>query len=335
MFDNDFGFPMNFHAYVTRGIIWGQRLVFSRLLREFSTHRPMRYDFVGQDANDSIRNLLSAGNPCFIARFGSVELDAVLRGWDISRDGCRLMKAFRLFTGGFGPFWWDNSIKANMLRTTGVFPADEEVLMHFSRRTLEDSRQLDILGSWNAREQQLANEFFPNAKGVPLNDLVPFFFSSPWSSALRGKRVLVVNPFCKSIDYQYARRDLLFADKTVLPEFHLITYRPVTSFLGIETPFKDWFEALEKMSGDIAKIDFDVAILGCGAYAFSLGAFIKRDLGKCAVHLGGATQLLFGIRGGRWDSWPDYNIYFNDSWIRPNKSERPSNYKLHEGGAYW
>ena len=269
MFDNDFGFPMNFHAYATRGIIWGQRLVFSRLLRGFSTHRPMRYDFVGRDANDSIRNLLSAGNPCFIARFGSVELDAVLRGWDISQDGCRLMKAFRLFTGGFGPFWWDNSIKANMLRTTGVFPADEEVLMHFSKRTLEDSRQLDILGYWNAREQQLANEFFPNAKGVPLNDLVPFFFSSPWSSALRGK------------------------------------------------------------------IDFDVAILGCGAYAFSLGAFIKRDLGKCAVHLGGATQLLFGIRGGRWDSWPCFNIYFNKYWTRPDESERPSNYKFHEGGAYW
>jgi hypothetical protein len=59
MFDNDFGFPMNFHACATHGTTWGQRLIFSRLLRGFLAHRPMRYDGVGENANDAIRDLLS------------------------------------------------------------------------------------------------------------------------------------------------------------------------------------------------------------------------------------------------------------------------------------
>ena len=121
----------------------------------------------------------------------------------------------------------------------------------------------------------------------------------------------------------------------MLPEFDLITYRPVQSFLGLKTPYRDWFEALEKMQADIARIGFDVALLGCGAYGMSLGAFIKRDLGLKAVHLGGVTQVLFGIKGGRYDSNPYYNRLYNDFWVRPNESERPSNFLQHEGGAYW
>lgn len=326
---------MNFRAYATRGIIWGQRLFFSKVPKFLTSHRPMDYSFTGQSANDAIRELVVSGRPCFVARFGCVELDAALRGWDISRTDAKTLKFLRLFTGGFGPFWWDNSIKSGLLRTAGVFPADEDILMRFSARTLEDSRELDILGSWNAREQQLSKILFPSANGIPLDDLLPFFFSNPWSAALLGKKVLVVNPFDKTIRSQYERRERIFADASVLPHFDLVTYKPVTSFLGLETPYKNWFEALDKMCADISKIDFDIAILGCGAYGFSLGAFIKRELRRQAIHLGGATQLLFGIKGGRWDVRPRFNAFYNDFWTRPSDSERPVNFRQHEGGAYW
>ena len=45
---------------------------------------------------------------------------------------------------------------------------------------------------------------------------------------------------------------------------------------------------------------FDVAIIGCGAYGMPLAAMLKQA-GKQAIHLGGATQLLFGIKGKRWE----------------------------------
>lgn len=334
MDDDTFGYPMNCLAYFTRGVIWGQRQLFSKMLR-FTNHRAIPPDREHQAANDAIRGIIESGRPCLVARFGCVELEAILRGYDISRDYPAALKALRLLTGGYGPFWWDNSIKCGLLRTAGVFPVDEDVLMRFSKRSLEDSRQLDILGSWNARELELKKKFFPKVTSVPLDDLVPFFFRNPWSSALQGRRVLVVHPFSSTIEKQYRNRGRLFSDPLVVPEFRLITYRPVTSFLGLKTPFRDWFEALEKMCDDIGKIDFDLALLGCGAYGMSLGAYIKRELHRQAVHLGGVTQLLFGIKGRRWDSWPSFSRFYNEYWVRPGEEERPENFRQHEGGAYW
>ena len=333
--EDRFGYPMNLRAYVTRGIIWGQRLVFSRVLNGINDHRPIPPDYVGQAANDIIRELLERDAPCLIARFGCVELDAILRGYDIAIRKNNLIKFVRLFTGASGPFWWDNSIRKNMLCTTGVFPVDDDTLMRFSKRCLEDCAQLDVLGSWNARELELKRGFFPHVKGISLIDLEPFLRNEPWTQALKGKKVLVVHPFDETIQKQYARRERLFNDARILPAFELITYRPVQSFLGLKTPYHDWFEALGKMCDDIAKIDFDVALLGCGAYGMSLGAFIKRDMGRKAVHLGGVTQVLFGIKGGRYDPNPYYNRLYNEFWVRPNDSERPINFRQHEGGAYW
>ena len=333
--EDRFGQPMNFKAYVTRGIIWGQRLVFSRLLNGVNDHRPIPPDFMGEAANAAIRDFLEGNKPCLIARFGCVELDAILRGYDISRRGSRFIKFLKLFTGASGPFWWDNSIRKNLLCTTGMFPVDRDTLMRFSERSLEDSRQIDILGSWNARELEIKKEFFPCAKGVRLEDLEPFFVKEPWTQALGGKRVLVIHPFDETIRRQYARREKLFADKRILPGFDLSTYRPVRSFLGLKTPYRDWFEALDKMSDDISRMNFDVAILGCGAYGMALGAFIKKTMGRKAVHLGGVTQLLFGIKGGRWDPLPRYSGLYNDFWVRPSESERPENFLQHEKGAYW
>lgn len=330
----DFGYPMNLHAYFTRGIIWSQRLLFSRLLNGINDHRPIPLDFSGQTANDYIRELLMRDEPCLVARFGCVELDAILRGYDISRSDSLLKKTLSLLPGNYGPFWWDNSIRAGLLRTTGVFPADDATLMRFSERALADSRTLDVLGTWNARECELRKKFFPNCKAVGLTDLDSFCFENPWTSALAGKRVLVVHPFSRSIASQYARREKLFVDSQVLPDFELTTYRPVSSFLGLKTPYKDWFEALDKMCADIVKIDFDVALIGCGAYGMSIGAFVKNKLRKKAVHLGGVTQMLFGIKGGRWDGG-SYSRFYNEFWVRPGDEERPDNYHVHEGGAYW
>lgn len=333
--EDRFGYPMDFRAYFTRGIIWGQRQVFSKLFNGINDHRPIPPDFKGDEASGVIRKLIELKKPCFVTRLGCVELDAVLRGYDKMDTRNPVVKLGRLFTGGNGPFWWDNSIRKNMLCTTGVFPATDAILERFSLQYLEDFKQIDVLGSWNARELELKKRFFPDAKAVFLEDLEPFFMKVPWTAALKGKRVLVINPFSETIASQYERRDVLFKTNDVLPDFELITYRPVTSFLGIKTPFADWFEAFEMMKADISRIEFDVAILECGAYGFSLGAFIKRDLQKQAVCLGGVTQLLFGIKGGRWDVREKYASMYNEFWVRPSENERPKNFLQHEDGAYW
>jgi hypothetical protein len=62
-----------------------------------------------------------------------------------------------------------------------------------------------------------------------------------------------------------------------------------------------------------------------------------KTLGKQALHLGGATQLLFGIKGKRWeDPKQDYGKrFFNEYWVRPLPHEIPEGSESVEGGCYW
>ena len=54
------------------------------------------------------------------------------------------------------------------------------------------------------------------------------------------------------------------------------------------------------------KQDYDICLIGAGAYGFPLAAHVKRK-GKKAIHLGGALQLLFGVKGKRWED-PNYGV---------------------------
>lgn len=52
-----------------------------------------------------------------------------------------------------------------------------------------------------------------------------------------------------------------------------------------------------------------------------------KNAGKQAIHLGGATQLLFGIKGYRWENNYPTKIatFFNDAWTRALAEETPKN----------
>jgi hypothetical protein len=39
--EDRFGYPMNFLAYMTRGIIWGERQIFAKLMNGINDHRPI------------------------------------------------------------------------------------------------------------------------------------------------------------------------------------------------------------------------------------------------------------------------------------------------------
>jgi hypothetical protein len=120
-----------------------------------------------------------------------------------------------------------------------------------------------------------------------------------------------------------------------LPEFELKTYQPF--YLGIrENPdkTKDFFRNLECMKKGIAEIDFDIALTAAGPYGFLLAADIKRR-GKQAVVVGGVLQMIFGIKGNRWDAVHKYKELYNDYWIRPGEEYKPKNYSDIDGGCYW
>ena len=57
--------------------------------------------------------------------------------------------------------------------------------------------------------------------------------------------------------------------------------------------------------------------------------------GKQVIHMGGATQLLFGIKGKRWDTHPVIKNLYNEHWVRPEAHERPEGAETIESGCYW
>lgn len=89
------------------------------------------------------------------------------------------------------------------------------------------------------------------------------------------------------------------------------------------------------MKKEMEKDEFDIALIGCGAYGFPLSVHAKR-LGKVGIHLAGWTQMLFGIYGKRWlVDQPQYAKFINENWVRPSLDEVPQNASKVEGGCYW
>lgn len=127
----------------------------------------------------------------------------------------------------------------------------------------------------------------------------------------------------------------MFADNRVLPEFKsLETIRAVQTLAGTKSDFADWFEALNSMKMEMEKKDFDVVIIGCGAYGFPLAAHAKR-MGKKAIHLGGPTQLLFGIKGKRWVENKKFEDIINNYFVFPASADKIEGSAKVENSCYW
>ncbi|MCA0932650.1 hypothetical protein LCM02_09320 [Lutimonas saemankumensis] len=283
-------------------------------------------------SQELIHKLLISEEPCMIGRFGSSELGTITNYIGVKRKVFRSRKSY--IVNNTPPWWWEKSVINQLTRNSGFFPGTVAYVEKFCELMLSDMKELDILGSW-LNEEKYYGDYLKNCKKVVLEDLEPFFSENPWTLALKNKKVLVVHPFNKTIEHQYKKRELLF-DSPVLPEFELKTIKAVQSISYNDTDFKTWFEALEYMKNQIDQVDYDICILGCGAYGFPLAAHVKRS-GKKAVHLGGVTQLLFGIKGKRWEEfvvWPYENL-FNENWVRPGIDEKPKNADMIEGGCYW
>ncbi|APB35010.1 hypothetical protein GlitD10_2668, partial [Gloeomargarita lithophora Alchichica-D10] len=285
-------------------------------------------------ASDVIKEQIISDKPCMIARIGTSELPVILRYTKIiKRHQYPGAKSLSYIMKNDQPFWWDGQVVSGLIYNAGFFPKENDSFDRFGKRMIEDIKHIDILGSWIADEYQVIH-LLNNPIIINLPDLEPYYHEHPWSEALVGKTVLVIHPFTESIQRQYEKRQLLFPDPRVLPDFNLKTLKAVQSIAGNPCGFNTWFEALDWMVEQINQTPFDVAIIGAGAYGLPLAAHVKR-LGKKAVHLGGATQILFGIRGKRWDEMPFFQKLYNEHWVRPLPSEVPTDHQRVEGGCYW
>ena len=121
------------------------------------------------------------------------------------------------------------------------------------------------------------------------------------------------------------------------PEFDLVTLNCPNTIKGNDPfPHNNWLETFKDMCKKIDKLDFDIAVLGCGSYGMPLAHYIKK-IGKSSIYTGSYTQVMFGIKGKRWENaiGGPPRVYWNEHWKWPEESETPKSANEVEGGCYW
>jgi hypothetical protein len=277
--------------------------------------------------NKLIYDLIIEGQPFLISRLGATETDISFQ--------------FTLIENRLKKRYSNNSLLDGKI-LAGIFPSNEETFNRFSKVYIDSISRIDIIGTWQDEREEYFLTKLENVVFTSLENLEPFFASAPWTKALVNKKVLIIHPFTNSIIHQLNKKsELLFPDFNdgLLPQTHFELYKPrVTNGIGSHLDEVDWNTALDTMKLEIKEIDFDLAIVAAGAYGLPLGAYIK-DLGKQAIHLAGASQLLFGIIGSRWFNNTKYKSMVNSEWIRPLESDVDYNIKSafenREGAGYW
>ena len=296
-------------------VITGKYFLSSKRYGKYALHS-------SQSGNDMLRERILAGEPFAYCRFSYTEMAVMIH--------VTTQKFFGIPA-------------TNKQKWLGIFCEDGETNFQgackYDALMRDAFKEADFLGVW--KNLHMGDELLNNQQVLDdvcvteANSVESYFFAKPWSSALEGKRVLVVSPFSNAIRTQYERRELLWDDTSVLPEFNLDTEDAIWYYGGQrDSRFADWFEAYDYLFNKIMEHDFDVVILACGYFGFALATRIKAE-GKQAIHMGGATQLLFGIKGKRWDNNPKINRFYNDNWIRPDEQLRPKDDRRLDNGCYW
>lgn len=287
-----------------------------------------------EEANEILKNIILKNEPFMCARFGSTESRAILNFQLKKKQITDFHASLKHIRGKMNIYWKEHpKFLNNLTELSGFFPKDENLLEIFVNLYISDIKNLDLLGVWNEYEEFL--QVPEDTKLCKIRELEPWFYNKPWTAALEGKKVLVIHPFEETIKNQYQNKEKLYKNENILPNFELKTIKAVQTIAGEKSEFKDWFEALESMKNQMNNIDYDVAIIGCGAYGFPLASHAKK-MGKIGIHLGGVTQLLFGIKGKRWEEWKHYTELRKnegESWVYAN--EIPKDYKKVENGCYW
>lgn len=233
---------------------------------------------------------------------------------------------------------------------SGIFPATQESVKRWVLRYIDSLKQCDAIAEgWyeplKREERALLETVIPNRDSLFLRNLEPYYFdeSIRWSKYLDKKNVGIINSFANTCVEQTYLSKAIWGDKSesLLPSstrwIPIQTYFPpkISGSLN-ETSWaidiNSWEQAIDYVLKSYYEEPFQLAIIGCGALGMIIGAELKK-LGVQVIIMGGATQILFGIRGKRWETHSIISTFFNDAWVYP--MNKPLNANLIENACYW
>ncbi len=271
---------------------------------------------MSQQIKDAIELALLNDEGLLIGRNGSTELEVILHGSSFEQH----------------------------IYNTGIWPLTKNSLEEYRTAAIKATMASDYLATgWYASLAEEEEEFLRAAPAaltkINLIALEPYFSDqrSRWTKCLEEQKVAIVSPFARTCADQYAKRDLiwpngLLPNMTICP---IVTgYPPSIAKGSCEWPegIKKWQDAVDYIVNEVIGSGAHIAVIGCGALGMIAGARLKEK-GVIIIVMGGALQVLFGLKGARWANHPIISGFWNDAWIYPLC--RPANYGIIEGGCYW
>jgi hypothetical protein len=239
----------------------------------------------------------------------------------------------------------NNDFLKTMKNNAGIYLKSIQAIHLYSNLYMKAFRNSEIYGSWGGvlYDFKIVDYMYKVLKtSIEFNalafDVFHYIYNTPWTFALRGKRLLIISPFEDSIQEKIPIRDKLYDGVDLFPECTFITLKPPQT-QGVEPsrPFEVEFKDLCNRVSE-RKDEYDIALVSCGGYGNPICNYIYES-GKSAIYVGGVLQMYFGIIGSRWEKdRPDIVKLFVDGnpyWSRPKPSEVPKGHKGIEDTCYW
>lgn len=280
-------------------------------------------------------------------------MDPVLKG---SREICKaIQKALDTDDGALigrnGTIELEQMISYNHYKISvlemnaGIFP--HIVIPTWRIMSIEATVNADILATgWyeplREAEQVSLKEWKCQAIQIPLRSLEPYYVPSEerWTRLLGGQSVSVVSCFTKTMKSQIQILNKLFPSEVFPSDIRWNwvqtghSPRIAMGFNEWPSHIKDSIDAVEWIVSEVIRQESRFALIGCGGIGMLVASKLK-ERGVVAIVLGGAIQVLFGIKGKRWETHSIISKFWNEHWVLPSEDETPGGSSSIEGGCYW
>lgn len=279
----------------------------------------------------TIENALQTNTGAIIGRFGTVEFDALY--------------SYELVAYISSPH-----VAQTLERNAGIWPQiDQPRWIPVYHKAAQEASIM--AAGWYPpmakSESFWLSSYNPTCTRVPLRSLEPYYVNpeDAWTSVLQGQKVAVVSSFADTITQQLEKR------QDIWPNTHQYYLPQSTTFVPIKThyapvlaqgnavanwptPIESWSDAVQHIVKQVLESGAKIAILGCGGLAMPIAYALKRH-NIISIVMGGSIQVLFGIKGKRWESHGVISKFWNPHWTYPAPHEIPGAAKQIEGGCYW
>lgn len=235
--------------------------------------------------------------------------------------------------------------KAELENNAGIRVANEASLDRYVTKLIEAYEHCTCIAEWDpcgavyaktGKGQDLIRMRTPQIPKVNALTLEPYYDTADmnsWMPLLKGKRILIIHPFVKTIEKQIPRLKEIFPGRSWFEDCTFMAVKPPFTLAGNHQD-QSW-ETHYQPFVDSINSEFDVALVAAGGYGMLIADHLYSKLGKSVLYIGGALQLFFGIIGRRWFENQAVMDLVNDAWTRPLPADKPVDAAKVEKGCYW